>query len=112
MSDEIADRHRGALHPPGQGDPGEERAEVTAKTITDAMILVLLEDGRQERREDLCAVCVAALRYPTTVRTLEAAMQRFAARKACADEINLRARHVPRYARLLKMYAATVLARR
>lgn len=80
---------------------------MTTATLTDAMIRMLLEDGRRERRERLCAICVMALRYPTTVRTLEVAVRRFAARKACAEEINRRARYAPKYARLVEMHTAT-----
>lgn len=73
--------------------------ELTARTIPDATIRVLLEAAQREGRADICAACAIALRYPTTIRTLADAVRRFVARAWCADEVNRRARLATEYPR-------------
>jgi len=66
--------------------------ELTGKTITNALVRLLLADARREDRSDLAVACAKALRHPTTIRTLGDAAQRVVARTACANEINYRVR--------------------
>jgi hypothetical protein len=65
--------------------------DLTAETVTDAMIRAMLADVRHSGDTHLAVVCAKALRHAATITTNAQATARLAARIACAREINERA---------------------